>query len=116
GHLNDMAWYDDNSGSQTHTVGKNLPNDWGFYDMHGNVLEWCADWFSTAGAQSVDPKGPSTGSFRVLRGGCWFFFGRDCRSAYRLKREPNLRNCIFGFRLACSEADIERLTPEDETK
>ncbi len=102
GHLNDMAWYDDNSGSQTHTVGKNLPNDWGFYDMHGNVLEWCADWFSTAGAQSVDPKGPSTGSFRVLRGGCWFFYARDCRSACRLKRDPGIRNCIYGFRLACS--------------
>ncbi|MBR4654273.1 MAG: formylglycine-generating enzyme family protein [Kiritimatiellae bacterium] len=103
GRLPDMAWYDGNSDSHTHDVGKNHPNAWGFYDMHGNVLEWCADWFSTAESQSVDPQGPSSGTFRVLRGGCWFFFERDCRSAYRLKRVPGIRNCIFGFRLACSE-------------
>ena len=102
GHLNDMAWYDRNSGSQTHAVGKNQANAWGFYDMHGNVLEWCADWFSRPEGQSIDPKGPPSGVFRVLRGGCWFFYERDCRSAYRLKRDPNIRNCIFGFRLACS--------------
>ena len=54
-------------------------------------------------AKATDPKGPSIGSFRVLRGGCWFFYARDCRSAYRLKRDPALRNAIFGFRLACSE-------------
>lgn len=103
GHIGDMAWYDSNSGSQTHPVGKNQKNAWGFYDMHGNVLEWCADWFSHAEGAAVDPKGPTTGSFRVLRGGCWFFYARDCRSAYRLKRDPCLRNCIYGFRLACSE-------------
>ena len=103
GQLADMAWYDDNSGSRTHAVGKNQPNDWGFYDMHGNVLEWCADWFSSDISQSVDPTGPASGSFRVLRGGCWFFYARDCRSAYRLKRDPGIRNCIYGFRLACSE-------------
>ena len=104
GRLPDMAWYDANSNSHTHDVGKNHPNAWGFYDMHGNVLEWCSDWFSSAEeSQSVDPQGPSSGTFRVLRGGCWFFFERDCRSAYRLKRVPGIRNCIFGFRLACSE-------------
>ena len=103
GHLNDMAWYDRNSGSQTHEVGKNQANAWGFYDMHGNVLEWCFDWFSKPEGQAIDPKGPPSGVFRVLRGGCWFFYERDCRSAYRLKRDPGIRNCIFGFRLACSE-------------
>ena len=102
GHLGDMAWYDQNSGSQTHDVGKNQANDWGFYDMHGNVLEWCHDWFAKTEGESVDPQGPPSGSFRVLRGGCWFFYERDCRSAYRLKREPSIRNCIYGFRLACS--------------
>ena len=105
GVLVDMAWYDFNSDNQAHEVGRNKPNAWGFYDMHGNVLEWCADWFSTAESQSVDPQGPSSGTFRVLRGGCWFFFERDCRSAYRLKRVPGIRNCIFGFRLACSEKE-----------
>ncbi len=103
GYLHDMAWYDDNSDNQTHEVGRNKPNAWGFYDMHGNVLEWCYDWFSNSEMQSVDPKGPPSGSFRVLRGGCWFFYARDCRSAYRLKRDPGIRNCIYGFRLACSE-------------
>ena len=103
GKLDDMAWYDRNSESQTHAVGKNQANAWGFYDMHGNVLEWCSDWFSRLEGASVDPQGPSSGVFRVLRGGCWFFYERDCRSAYRLKRDPCLRNCIYGFRLACSE-------------
>ena len=104
GHLDEMAWYDKNSESQTHEVGKGKqPNEWGFYDMHGNVLEWCSDWFGKAEEQeAVDPKGPTTGSFRVLRGGCWFYFARDCRSAYRLKRAPDIRNCVNGFRLACS--------------
>ena len=103
GVLGDMAWYDFNSDNQTHEVGKNKPNAWGFYDMHGNVLEWCSDWFSLPTSDAVDPKGPPSGSFKVLRGGCWFFYERDCRCAYRLKREPNLRNCIFGFRVACSD-------------
>ena len=103
GSLDDMAWYDSNSGSQTHEIGKHSANAWGFYDMHGNVLEWCGDWFSKFVDKAVDPKGPPSGSFRVLRGGCWFFYARDCRSAYRLKRDPAIRNCVFGFRLACSE-------------
>jgi len=103
GLLSDMAWYDANSGNETHPVGENHPNAWGFYDMHGNVLEWCYDWFGRFDHRATDPKGPTIGSFRVLRGGCWFFYARDCRSAYRLKRDPALRNAIFGFRLACSE-------------
>ena len=105
GLLSDMAWYDANSGNETHPVGKNHPNAWGFFDMHGNVLEWCYDWFGKFEAKATDPKGPAIGSFRVLRGGCWFFYARDCRSAYRLKRDPALRNAIYGFRLACSEPE-----------
>jgi len=108
GVLDDMAWYDLNSENQTHPVGGRKPNAWGIYDMHGNVLEWCSDWYSTGAATAIaDPKGPPSGSFKVLRGGCWFFYERDCRSAYRLKREPNSRNCIYGFRLACTDmADL----------
>ena len=104
GIASEMAWYDQNSDFQTHVVGSHKPNAWGFYDMHGNVLEWCADWFSDQKMDSVDPKGPPSGSFKIMRGGCWFFFESDCRSAYRLKREPNLRNCIFGLRLACTDS------------
>lgn len=107
GVISDMAWYDLNSNSHTHAVGKNKPNAWGFYDMHGNVLEWCRDWFSVPDGDAVDPKGPPSGSFKILRGGCWFFYDKDCRSAYRLKREPRLRNCIFGLRLACSEPEAK---------
>ena len=105
GKLDQMAWYDANSDNSTHPVGKKDPNDWGFCDMHGNVLEWCSDWFANTEGHAVDPKGPSSGSFRLLRGGCWFFLERDCRSAYRLKRDPGIRNSIFGFRMACSEED-----------
>ena len=111
GVLADMAWYDQNSDNQAHKVGKNQPNAWGFYDMHGNVLEWCSDWFSLPTGNAVDPKGPPSGSFKVLRGGCWFFYDRDCRSAYRLKREPRLRNCILGLRLACSETAAKPTVP-----
>ena len=103
GVIADMAWYDLNSDSHTHEVGRVKTNAWGFYDMHGNVLEWCQDWFSLPSGDAIDPKGPPSGSFKILRGGCWFFYERDCRSAYRLKREPSLRNCIFGLRLACSD-------------
>ena len=105
GVLGDMAWYEVNSSHQTHDVGSNKPNAWGFYDMHGNVLEWCQDWFlqsDTTAAEAIDPMGPVTGSFKMMRGGCWFYYARDCRSAYRLKRDPDLRNSIYGFRVACS--------------
>ena len=112
GQINDMAWYDMNSGNQTHEVGQNKPNAWGFYDMHGNVLEWCSDWFSVpSSVAAIDPKGPPSGSFKVLRGGCWFFYDKDCRSAYRLRREPSLRNCIFGFRLVCTERASRAASP-----
>ena len=114
--LAEVAWYDFNSESRTHEVGRNKPNAWGFYDMHGNVLEWCSDWFSVRSGDSVDPKGPPSGSFKVLRGGCWFFYERDCRCAYRLKREPGLRNCIFGFRLACSDDGTKPATEPESKK
>ena len=111
GVVSEMAWYDENSEHHTHEVGGNKPNAWGFYDMHGNVLEWCSDWFSDPKSDAVNPKGPPSGSFKMLRGGCWFFLDSDCRSAYRLRREPTLRNCIFGFRLACSDSDAMSSKP-----
>ena len=116
GVVSEMAWYDENSEHHTHEVGENKPNAWGFYDMHGNVLEWCSDWFSNPKSDAVNPKGPPSGSFKMLRGGCWFFLGTDCRCAYRLKREPTLRNCIFGFRLACSDSDAMSSMPLAQQK
>ena len=77
------------------------PNPWGLYEMHGNVWEWCADWLGDYPRQAViDPLGPDQGTFRVLRGGSWYYIGRNVRSANRGGDEPDNRNVNIGFRLA----------------
>ena len=82
-------------------VGSYEPNAWGFYDMHGNVYEWTADWYEkfTSGAVS-DPVGPADGSYRVSRGGSWFYGASVARSADRCRREPRNAQRIMGFRLS----------------
>ena len=103
GVLNDMGWYSGNSERRTHPVAQNQPNAWGLYDMHGNVWEWVQDWYSASyygGSPGVDPAGPSTGSFRVLRGGSWLYFASLARSALRYVITPSFRSLNFGFRLA----------------
>jgi formylglycine-generating enzyme required for sulfatase activity/tRNA A-37 threonylcarbamoyl transferase component Bud32 len=102
--LREYAWYDQNSGKQTHPVGGKEPNAWGLYDMHGNVWEWCADWYAddySTGAVS-DPTGPQKGSGRVYRGGSWDYGAACCRSAFRNGYNPSYRRYNYGFRVALS--------------
>jgi len=85
----DYMWYDVNSGFTTHEVGKKLPNPWGLYDMHGNVFEWCWDWYVAYETETVtDPRGPASGGARVRRGGCWRDDTQSARSAYRINAGP----------------------------
>ncbi|MCY2989849.1 MAG: SUMF1/EgtB/PvdO family nonheme iron enzyme [Planctomycetota bacterium] len=95
------AWWKGNSQGQTQPVGRLSPNAWGLFDMYGNVLEWCEDWYGPYQAGVVsDPRGPSTGLERVLKGGGWGDDGGACRSAFRHGRDPGNWAKYFGFRIA----------------
>ena len=103
--LGDAAWWNGNADGvgedYAHVVGRNQSNAWGLYDMHGNVWEWCEDWYGSYTSASVtDPRGPSAGSLRVNRGGAWNRSARRNRSAHRYRYVPDDQNSYLGFRLA----------------
>jgi formylglycine-generating enzyme required for sulfatase activity len=103
GELDAIGWWDGNSGRQTHPVKQKAANAWGLHDMMGNVSEWCSDWRADYPTGSVpDPTGPSSGSFRVTRGGSWYFFASSERSANRGGHPPGDRTLTLGFRPALS--------------
>ena len=119
--LEQYAWYSKNRGGKTQSVGQKTPNAWGLYDVHGNVWEWCQDWFARDYYQrsaKVDPTGPDQGQYRVLRGGCWSYSGGLCRSAYRFDFHPSVRIHYLGFRavLAPRSGEVRTVSVECRTE
>ena len=100
-NINDVAWYEDNSDKKTHPVGTKQPNELSIYDMNGNVWELCNDWYGDySNTAKTNPMGPSSGSYRVFRGGGWYNSAEFCRVSYRERRSPGAPGTsLLGFRV-----------------
>ena len=100
-NLNNIGWYTGNSNNTTHPVGQKQPNSFGLYDMNGNVWEWCWDWYGSYYNTAIpDPIGPSSGSYRIFRGGGWTSDAVYCRNSYRLNNySPYSTEDFIGFRV-----------------